>query len=118
VSYTHQVVIPRCAPPRPECGGVGRSVFRKTDVDCPDCLQLDADRQARTAEPEPEAEAEAEPEVLMTTLEVAELFQVSMWQPRRWAKAGRITCVRTPGGRPRFLRAEIEAYFNTPEGTT
>jgi hypothetical protein len=34
--------------PHPECGEVGRSVMDMARVDCPGCLQLDADRHART----------------------------------------------------------------------
>ncbi len=46
--YVHQALVSDGAPPRPWCGGVGRSVMRKAEVTCPDCLQLDADRKART----------------------------------------------------------------------
>ena len=53
MNYTHSALVSDGAPPRPWCGGVGRSVVRKADVDCPDCLQLHADYRARTAEPEP-----------------------------------------------------------------
>lgn len=49
MNYTHQAIVSDGAPPRPWCGGVGRSVMRKAEVDCPDCVQLDADRQARVA---------------------------------------------------------------------
>ncbi len=49
MSYTHQAIALDGAPPRPWCGSRGRSVMHKAEVDCPDCLQLDADRRARTA---------------------------------------------------------------------
>jgi predicted site-specific integrase-resolvase len=48
---------------------------------------------------------------LMTVSEVAKAFRASEKQPNRWAKAGLITRLYTPGGSPRFLRAEIEALL-------
>jgi hypothetical protein len=46
--YVHQAIISADAPPRPACGGSGRSVARAADVTCPACLALAADRKART----------------------------------------------------------------------
>jgi hypothetical protein len=105
-TYTHQAVILLDGPPRAECGGSGRSVFRMADVDCPDCLRLGADRRARTAEPEQD---DVSP--LMTVKEVAKAFRVADKMPNEWAKAGLITRVKTPSGMPRYVRAQIKALL-------
>lgn len=60
----HHALVSADGPPRSQCGGSGRSVMRIADVDCPGCLQLDADRRARAVEPEvpaPSDGAEAAP---------------------------------------------------------
>lgn len=44
---------------------------------------------------------------MMKPHEVAELFLVDPKTVTRWAAAGRITCIRTPGGHRRFDREEI-----------
>lgn len=106
MNYTHLALVGE-RPPRSQCGASGRLVMRLADVDCPDCLQLEADRKARAAEPEP----------LMTTDEVASAFRVSRPVPARWAKSGLITCVRTPGGSSRFIRAEIEGLLRQGNST-
>lgn len=109
MTYTHKAVIPLEGPPRPECGESGKCVMRIELVDCPDCLQLDADRQARITDAI-QADDESEPP-LMLTEEVAEAFRVDVKRPGRWARAGLLTCVHTPGGAPRYLRAEIRALL-------
>jgi excisionase family DNA binding protein len=51
---------------------------------------------------------------LLTSGEVAELFRVDPATVTRWAKAGRLTSGRTPGGRAvRFRRSAIEALLKT-----
>lgn len=52
----------------------------------------------------------------MTPAEVARLFSVDPKTVTRWAKAGRLTTMRTVGGHRRFKRSEIEALarFSTP----
>ena len=47
-------------------------------------------------------------ENLMTPAEVAALFRVDPRSVTRWAKQGRLTCIRTPGGHRRYQRAEVE----------
>lgn len=44
----------------------------------------------------------------LTTGEVASLFRVDMKTVDRWAKAGRITGVKTPGGHWRFSASHIK----------
>ncbi len=53
--------------------------------------------------------AEAEP--LLTPAEVAELFRVDPKTVTRWAKAGRVSAILTPGGHRRYREAEIRALL-------
>src|SRR5690606_15711058 len=50
-------------------------------------------------------------EDLMTPAEVAAAFRVDPKTVTRWAVAGRLTSVRTPGGHRRYLRREVEALL-------
>lgn len=43
--------------------------------------------------------------------EVAEAFGVQVPTVRAWAKAGKLTVVRTPGNQRKFLASEIEALL-------
>ncbi len=52
---------------------------------------------------------EAEP--LLTPAEVATMFRVDPKTVTRWAKAGKLTSIRTPGGHRRFRQAEISALL-------
>ena len=51
-------------------------------------------------------------EALLTPAEVARLFRVDPKTVTRWAKAGRITSIRTPGGHRRYREAEVQALLN------
>lgn len=64
-------------------------------------------------------------EELMTSAEVAAMFGVNRSTPVQWAKTGRISAVRTPGGHRRYRKGEIielltggsqPAFAATPEG--
>lgn len=48
---------------------------------------------------------------LLTPSEVAELFRVDPKTVTRWASAGRLSRMRTPGGHSRFLESEIQALL-------
>jgi excisionase family DNA binding protein len=48
-------------------------------------------------------------ERLLTPGEVASLFRVDPKTVTRWAAAGRISSIRTPGGHRRFREAEVRA---------
>jgi excisionase family DNA binding protein len=50
-------------------------------------------------------------ERLLTTGEVAALFRVDPKTVTRWASAGRIGSIRTPGGSRRFRETEIRALL-------
>lgn len=49
-----------------------------------------------------------EQEVLLTPSEVASLFRVDPKTVTRWAKAGKLTAIRTLGGHRRYKRSEVE----------
>jgi excisionase family DNA binding protein len=55
----------------------------------------------------------AEQEVLLTPSEVAKLFRVDPKTVTRWAKAGKITAIRTLGGHRRYRQSEIQALIKT-----
>lgn len=48
---------------------------------------------------------------LLTPSEVAALFAVDPKTVTRWAKLGRLTCIRTLGGHRRFLADEVHALI-------
>ncbi|MGR6922662.1 BldC family transcriptional regulator [[Actinomadura] parvosata] len=52
-----------------------------------------------------------EHEKLLTPAEVAILFRVDPRTVTRWAKAGRITSIRTLGGHRRYREAEVRAFL-------
>jgi excisionase family DNA binding protein len=51
------------------------------------------------------------PERLLTPSEVAAIFRVDPKTVTRWANAGRLTSIRTPGGHRRYREAEVRAQF-------
>jgi len=51
------------------------------------------------------------PERLLTPGEVAALFRVDPKTVTRWAAAGRIGSIRTPGGHRRFRESEVRALL-------
>jgi len=56
-----------------------------------------------------------EPEVLLTPAEVAKLFRVDPKTVTRWAKAGKLTAIRTLGGHRRYRRSEVESLLTKSE---
>ena len=52
---------------------------------------------------------------LLTPAEVALLFRVNPKTVTRWARAGKISAIRTLGGHRRFRRAEIELVLRSEE---
>lgn len=52
---------------------------------------------------------------LLTPAEVAAIFRVDPKTVTRWARAGRISRIRTPGGHGRFRESEVRALI---EGET
>lgn len=52
-------------------------------------------------------------ERLMTPGEVASMFRVDPKTVTRWASAGRLGSIRTPGGHRRFRETEVRALLAT-----
>ena len=48
----------------------------------------------------------------LTPAEVAALFRVETKAVARWSDAGKLECIRTPGGTRRYRRRYIEALLN------
>ncbi len=51
-------------------------------------------------------------EILLTPREVAELFGVDPKTVTCWAKAGKLTSIRTLGGHRRFRKSEVDDLRN------
>jgi len=49
---------------------------------------------------------------LLTPSEVAEMFRVNPKTVTRWARAGKISAIRTLGGHRRFRKSEILAQLS------
>jgi len=56
-----------------------------------------------------------ESEVLLTPAEVAMLFWVDPKTVTRWAKAGKLTAIRTLGGHRRYRQSEVNSLLTKPE---
>ena len=52
---------------------------------------------------------------LLTPAEVAVLFRVNPKTVTRWARAGKLSAIRTLGGHRRFRRDEVEAVLRSEE---
>lgn len=57
-----------------------------------------------------------ESDVLLTPAEVASLFRVDPKTVTRWAKAGKISAIRTLGGHRRYREVEVLKLLN--DGTS
>ena len=55
-------------------------------------------------------------ENLLTPAEVAALFRVDPKTVTRWAKAGKLTAVRTLGGHRRYRQSEVQSLLNSNTG--
>lgn len=53
----------------------------------------------------------SESEVLLTPSEVAALFRVDPKTVTRWAKAGKLSAIRTLGGHRRYREAEVRGLI-------
>ena len=58
----------------------------------------------------------SEQEVLLTPAEVASLFRVDPKTVTSWAKAGKLTSIRTLGGHRRYKDSEVKALLNNISG--
>lgn len=68
---------------------------------------LDPERLSRISGQEPVKPADR----LLTPGEVASMFRVDPKTVTRWAAAGRIGSIRTPGGHRRFRESEVRALL-------
>jgi excisionase family DNA binding protein len=59
-----------------------------------------------------------DPDALLTPSEVAEMFRVNPKTVTRWARAGKISAIRTLGGHRRFRAIEIMRYLEQIESET
>jgi excisionase family DNA binding protein len=57
-----------------------------------------------------------EQETLLTPAEVANLFRVDPKTVTRWAKAGKLTSIRTLGGHRRYKESEVKVLLITTTG--
>ena len=51
-------------------------------------------------------------EALLTPAEVAAMFRVDPKTVTRWAKAGKLSSIRTLGGHRRYRESEVQALLN------
>src|SRR5918995_147918 len=77
-------------------------VFRRSPVN-------QSRKRWRTMEPNPDQDA------LLTPSEVAAMFRVNPKTVTRWARAGKISAIRTLGGHRRFRAAEIKKFLEQVE---
>lgn len=54
-------------------------------------------------------------DTLLSTLQVAQRFQVTPSTVSRWVKRGQLDAIRTPGGTLRFRLADVEAFLAPAE---
>jgi excisionase family DNA binding protein len=59
-----------------------------------------------------------DPEQLLTPSEVAAMFRVNPKTVTRWARAGKISAIRTLGGHRRFKASEIQKYLEQVDEST
>jgi excisionase family DNA binding protein len=59
-----------------------------------------------------------EPEQLLTPSEVAAMFRVNPKTVTRWARAGKISAIRTLGGHRRFRASEIRRFLEQVDEQT
>ncbi len=57
-------------------------------------------------------------EVLLTPAEVASLFRVDPKTVTRWAKAGKLTSIRTLGGHRRYKESEVKQLLKATNPST
>ena len=63
----------------------------------------------------PQVKNRPEVERLLTPAEVAALFRVDPKTVTRWAKAGKLSAIRTLGGHRRFRASEIRHFLDHVE---
>ena len=74
----------------------------------PDNPQMTPTRDGSSAD-------QGQPDALLTPGEVATLFRVNPKTVTRWARAGKLTAIRTLGGHRRFRASEIRDCLDRTE---
>jgi excisionase family DNA binding protein len=98
------------------------------DVKIPDASTATANDKAETRSTSPEVRwsktprisrvvRDPESEPLLTPAQVATMFRVDPKTVARWAKAGRLTPIRTLGGHRRYRETEVRAMLEEIERT-
>ena len=74
-------------------------------------------RKGPVSFPDPEAAMQGHPDddALLTPSEVAAMFRVNPKTVTRWARAGKISAIRTLGGHRRFRASEIRQFLDKVE---
>ena len=63
--------------------------------------------------------AKIEPENrLLTPAEVAALLRVDPKTVTRWARGGKLSSIRTPGGHRRYSESEVRGFLNSWQGVS
>ncbi len=60
-------------------------------------------------------QSQPDQDALLTPSEVAAMFRVNPKTVTRWARAGKISAIRTLGGHRRFRAAEIKQFLEQVE---
>ncbi len=66
----------------------------------------------------PAQNSPSDPEQLLTPSEVAAMFRVNPKTVTRWARAGKISAIRTLGGHRRFKASEIQKFLEQVDEST
>lgn len=69
------------------------------------------------APPSPLTEDASPADKLLTPVEVALIFRVDPKTVVRWAAAGRLTSIRTPGGHRRFRESDVTRLLRGDDGS-
>jgi excisionase family DNA binding protein len=55
---------------------------------------------------------------LLTPAEVAAMLRVDPKTVTRWARGGKLSSIRTPGGHRRYSESEVRGFLNSWQGVT
>src|SRR4029078_9562170 len=105
--------------PQPKIGRQGRR--EQPDVGYGNASSSHVPRMTQTNQPSTTKVEPMEPhdddDALLTPSEVAAMFRVNPKTVTRWARAGKISAIRTLGGHPPFRGSEIRQFLEQVEQT-
>ena len=104
----------------PDLIGEGRLGIRGANCGTKYPPRNEPDGSVRSPPPISEADMQGIPDddALLTPSEVAAMFRVNPKTVTRWARAGKISAIRTLGGHRRFRAAEIRSFLEKVEEHT